>query len=214
MKDWLGKAWDFVVQSIGNLIVKQRWSDYKQWTDFGGSWLAKIDYKLINLNEKIRNPSYKFFWWWLRYAVLIIGNIVGLIKMDRIAGIRGVYRLSILGSIRSLGFCAMRGVYKLNVFGSCKVQGIVSSWFKYWLYPLGLLKILGQSLVIIKIPLQVLGLTKILGVCNLIMKIFVGGSGNIKIQSSSCISQYVSWQHFGTWQDWANATNGKWYYKC
>ena len=38
MKDWLGRAWDSVVQSLGGLIVRQRWTDYKQWADFGGEF--------------------------------------------------------------------------------------------------------------------------------------------------------------------------------
>jgi hypothetical protein len=214
MKDWLGRAWDFVVQSLGGQIARQRWTDYKQWTDFSGSWLAKVEYKSIDLNEEIRNPSYKFFWWWLRYAVLIIGGVIGRIKAFVVIGVRGVYRLDVLGSVRSFGSCVIRGIYRLNILGRCKVQGVISSWFKYWLYPLGLLKILGKGLAIVRIPLQILGLMKLSGICNLIIRILVSGSGNIKIQSNSCVSQYVSWQHFGTWQDWANATNGKWYYKC
>jgi hypothetical protein len=214
MKDWLGKAWDFVVQSIGGLIARQRWTDYKQWSDFGGSWLSKVEYSTANLVKEFRNPSYKFFWWWLRYAVLIIGGVIGRIKAFGVVGVRGVYRLDILGPVRSLSSCVMRGVYRLNVLGRCKVQGGASVWFKYWLYPLGTIKILGQVSAIIRVLLQVLGRIKLSGICNLIMRIFVSGSGNIKIQSNSCVSQYVSWQRFVTWQDWANATNGKWYYKC
>jgi hypothetical protein len=214
MKDWLGKAWDFLMQGLGSLVVRQRWTDYKQWGDFEGSWLPKVEYKSVDLKEEIKNPNYKFFWWWLRYAVFIIGGIVGRIKAFGIAGVKGVYRLNMSGAIRCLSFCIMRGIYRLSILGSCRVQGVVSSWFKYWLYPLGVFKILGRVEAIIKIPLQVLGLIKILGVCNLIMRIFVRGAGNIKIQSNSCVNQYVSWQHFGTWQDWATATNGKWYYMC
>ena len=214
MKDWLGRAWDFVVQGIGGLIVRQRWTDYKQWTDFGGSWLSKTDYQSVDLIEELKNPPYKFFWWWLRYAVLIIGGVLGRIKAFGIAGVRGVYKLSVLGAISGLGSCVMRGIYRLDILGNCKVQGVVSSWFKYWLYPLGFLKILGQGLAIIRILLQVLGVAKVLGACDAVLRMFIGGVGNIKVQGSSCVSQYVSWQHFGTWQDWANATNGKWYYKC
>jgi hypothetical protein len=154
MRDWLGKAWDFLMQTVGSLIVEQRWTDYKRWTDFGGSWLPKVEYKSVELNKEIKNPSYKFFWWWLRYAVLIIRGVIGRIKA------------------------------------------------------------FGQAIAIVGIPLQVLRLIKVLGVCNLFMQIFVRGVGNIKVQSGVCVSQYVSWRHFGTWQDWANATNGKWYYKC
>jgi hypothetical protein len=214
MRDWLGRAWDFVVQSVGNLIVRQKWKDYKRWSDFGGSWLAKVDYKSVDLNEEIKNPKYKFFWWWLRYAVFIIGRIVGRVKVFGMVGIKGVYRLNILEVFRCLGSCMMRGVYRVSILGRCEVRGVVSSWFKYWLYPLGLFIILGRVEVIIRIPLQILGLIKVLGVCNLIIKIIVSSSGNIKVQSNSCVSQRVSWQHFRTWQDWANATNGKWYYKC
>jgi hypothetical protein len=214
MRDWLGRAWDFLMQTAGSLIARQRWTDYKRWTDFGGSWLPKVEYKLVDLNEGIKNPSYKFFWWWLRYAVFIIGKVVGRIKAFGVAGVKGVYRLNISGVVRCLGSYVVRGVYKLSVLGNCKVQGVVSSWFKYWLYPLGVFRILGQASAIIGIPLRVLELVKVLGICDLVMRIFVGGAGNIKVQSSLCVSQYVSWQHFGTWQDWANATNGKWYYKC
>ena len=214
MRDWFGRAWDFIIQSVGSLIVRQRWTDYKRWTDFGGWWLSKAEYKWVVLNEKIQNPNYKFFWWWLRYAVFIVGKIIGRVKAFGAVGIRGVYRLNVLGVVKGLGSCVMRGVYRLNVLGRCGVQGSVLSGIRCWLYFSGLLKVLGRGLAIIRIPLQVLGLVKFLGVCNLIMRVFVGGSGNIKVQGKSCVTQYVSWQHFKTWQEWANATGGKWYYMC
>jgi len=154
MRDWLGKAWDFLIQGVGGLIVKQRWTDYKRWTDFGGSWLFKAEYRWVVVNEEIRNPNYKFFWWWLRQAVFIVGKVVGRIKAFGVVGVKGNYKLNISEIIRSLGFCMMQGIYRLK------------------------------------------------------------SAGNIKVQSNFCISQYISWQHFGTWQDWANATNGKWYYRC
>jgi hypothetical protein len=46
------------------------------------------------------------------------------------------------------------------------------------------------------------------------MKILLQIRGDVKVQGDACITQYVSWRHFSTWQDWANATGGKWYYKC
>jgi hypothetical protein len=78
MKDWLGKAWDFLIQGVGSLIVRQKWTDYKQWTDFGGFWLFKAEYRWVVSNERIQNPSYKFFWWWLRYGVFVILVLVNM----------------------------------------------------------------------------------------------------------------------------------------
>jgi hypothetical protein len=75
-------------------------------------------------------------------------------------------------------------------------------------------KVLGKGLAIIRIPLQILGIEKILGICDVTIKIPLQISGNVKIQGTSCVTQYVSWQHFKTWQEWANATGGKWYYMC
>jgi len=159
MRDWFGRAWDFVVKSIGGLAINQRWVDYKRWTDFGGSWFPKAYYQLAGHDERFRKPLHKFFWWWLRYAVFIVG-----------------------------------GVVERRV--------------------LVLLKVLVQGLAIIRIPLQILGLVKFLGGCKLVTKYLVNGSGSIKVQGKSCVTQYVSWQHFKTWQEWANATGGKWYYMC
>ncbi len=48
MRDWIGKAWDFLIQAVGGLVVIQRWTDYKQWTDFGGSWLSKADVLVVS----------------------------------------------------------------------------------------------------------------------------------------------------------------------
>ena len=214
MRDWFGRAWDFVVKSIGGLAINQRWVDYKRWTDFGGSWLPKAGYQLAGYDERFRKPSHKFFWWWLRYAVFIVEKVIGRVKAFGVVGVRGVYRLNVLGVVKGVSSCVIRGVYRLDVLGKCKVQGAISSWFRYWIYFSGLLRILGQGLAIIRIPLQVLGLVKLLGICNLIMKVLVSGSGNIKVQGKSCVTQYVSWRHFNTWQEWANATGGKWYYMC
>jgi len=151
MKDWQGKNYDYIILSLGNLIVIQRWSDYKKWTEFpDGKWCTSEIFKAI---ERYESPQYKFFWWWLRFANFIKGTF-------------------------------------------------------------GILKALGQGLAIIRIPLQILGIKKVLGICNVIIEISLQISGNVKIQSASCVTEYVSWQHFGTWQDWANTTGGKWYYMC
>jgi len=153
MRDWLGKTWDFLVESVGGLIARQRWVDYKKWTDFpDGRWVSPEMMRTIE-SERYENPPYKFFWWYLRF-----GNFIGKI--------------------------------------------------------LEVLKVLGQGLAIIRLPLQILGVIKVLGFCNVIVRFFIQASGNVKVQGNACVTEYVSWQHFGTWQDWANATGGKWYYKC
>jgi hypothetical protein len=214
MKDWLGRTWDFLVQGVGGLIVRQRWVDYKQWGDFEGSWIPKSDYKPIDLYEEIRNPIYKFFWWWLRYVVFIVGKISGVVKVVSVGIVRGVYSLVILVVIKPSGLCLMRVIYRLRSLGSIKVLGQGLGSLKFWIIPKENLKVLGQSLAIIRILLQILGIEKVLGICSIIIRIILQASGNVKIQGASCVTEYVSWQHFGTWQDWANATGGKWYYMC
>jgi hypothetical protein len=206
------------------LVVNQRWTDYKRWTDFGGSWLSKAEYKWVILNEKIQNPYYKFFWWWLRYAVLIAGEVVGRIKVFGVAGVERIYRSSISGVrffVKSVGNIKVQSKSCISQRVSWQHFGTWQDWtiatngkwyYKCWS---SISEVIEQVSAIIGMPFQVLGVIKILGVCNSFIRLFVESVGNIKVQSKSCISQRVSWQHFGTWQDWTIATNGKWYYnKC
>jgi hypothetical protein len=152
MKDWFGKAYDYIVQTLGNLIIKQKWTDYKKWTDFTeGRWITP---EILKEAIQYSNPPYKFFVWWLRYAVFIMGKIIINIKIAGTIGIRAVYKLNVPGTV------------------------------------------------------------KIIGLCNLIVKILISAFGNVKIQGNACISQYVPWYRFSTWQEFANATNNKWYFKC
>jgi hypothetical protein len=81
-------------------------------------------------------------------------------------------------------------------------------------YAIGNLKIFGQALVLIGTLLQILGVVRILGVCNVMMQVIVQSSGNLAVQGLACCMQYVTWQRFSTWQEWANATGGRWFYQC
>jgi hypothetical protein len=36
----------------------------------------------------------------------------------------------------------------------------------------------------------------------------------LEIEVNICATQYISWQHFSTWQEWSEATGGTWYYWC
>jgi hypothetical protein len=67
MRDWEGKAYDFIIL-WSNFIFRQRWFDYSRWGDFDGTWLPKGWYNVENLLEQLRNPWYKFFWWRIRYG--------------------------------------------------------------------------------------------------------------------------------------------------
>jgi hypothetical protein len=211
MKDWQGKSYDYKVLRIGNLIAIQRWTEYKKWTDFpNGKWGTLEMFKAI---ERYEDPPYKFFWWWLRFANFV-RKILGILKLGKIEKISVHYFLQALASLKQAGSCFFRAIYKLQLLNSLKVLGQVLGSLKFWINPVGFLKALGQGLAIIRISLQILGIEKVLGICSVIIRILVQPSGNVKIQGISCVTEYVSWQHFGTWQDWANATGGKWYYMC
>ena len=211
MKNWQGKNYDYIILSLGNLIVIQKWSDYKKWTDFpDGKWCTPEMFKAI---ERYENPQYKFFWWWLRFANFVKG-IFGVLRLGEIENISVHYFLQILTNLKQTGSCFFRAIYKLQLLNSLKVLGQGLGSLKFWTNPIGILKALGQGLAIIRIPLRILGIEKVLGICSIIIRSFLQISGNVKIQGTSCVTEYVSWQHFGTWQNWANTTNGKWYYMC
>ena len=213
MRDWLGKTWDFLVESVGGLIARQRWVDYKKWTDFpDGRWVSPEMMRTIE-SERYENPPYKFFWWYLRFGNFI-GKILEVLKVSIMGKISVYYFLRSLASLRQRGICLLKVNYKLQVFNFLKVLGQGLGSLRFWLIPKGVLKVLGQGLAIIRLPLQILGVIKVLGFCNVIVRFFIQASGNVKVQGNACVTEYVSWQHFGTWQDWANATGGKWYYKC
>jgi len=211
MKDWEGKSYDYKVQSLGSLIVTQRWTDYKRWTDFpDGKWYPPEVFEAI---ERYENPQHKFFWWWLRFANFV-GKVFGVLKLGKIERISVHYFLQVLVSLRQTGSCFVRAIYRLQLLDSFKVLGQGLGFLRFWVKSVGVFKVLGKGLAIIRIPLQILGIEKILGICDVTVKIPLQISGNVKIQGASCVTQYVSWQHFKTWQEWANATGGKWYYMC
>jgi len=211
MKDWFGKAYDYLVQSLGNLIVPQKWTDYKKWTDFSdGKWITLETLRTIG---NYANPSYKFFWWYLRYAIFV-RKISGILKLGKIEKTSVHYLLQILTNLRQTGMCLFKAIYKLQIFNLLKVLSQSLSSLRFWIISTGTLKTLGQGLTIIRIPLQILEIIKVFGFCDVIIKILVQTFGTVKIQGNACATEYVSWQHFGTWQDWANTTGGKWYYMC
>jgi hypothetical protein len=211
MKDWFGEAFDYLIQNLGNLIVPQRWTDYKKWTDFpNGKW---ITLEMLRAIGNYANPPYKFFWWVLRFAIFF-GKILGVLKVLITEKISIHYSLQSLASLKQTGICWFRVIYKIQISNLLKALGQGLESLKFWIISTGILKTLGQGLAIIRIPLQILGIEKVLGICNIIIRIFLQIFGNVKIQGSSCATQYVSWQHFETWQEWANTTGGKWYYMC
>jgi len=211
MKDWFGKAYDYLVQTLGSLIIRQRWTDYKRWTDFtDNKWITP---EILKEVIQYSNPPYRFFNWWLRFANFV-GKVFGILKLGKIERISVHYFLQALINLKQTGNCFLRAIYKLQSFNSFKVLGQGLGSLKFWTESVGILKVLGQGLAIIRIPLQILGIEKILGICNTIIRILLQIFGSVKIQGTSCVTQYVSWQHFKTWQEWANATGGKWYFMC
>jgi len=211
MKDWFGKAYDYLAQTLGSLIIKQKWTDYKKWTDFyNGKWCSPEMFETI---EGYEEPQYKFFWWWIRFANTV-RKIFGVLKLGKSEKISVYYFLQALINLKQTGSCFFRTIYKLQLFNSFKVFGQGSVLLKFWPESIGILKFLSQELAIVRILLQILGIGKILGICSITTIILLQISGNAKIQGASCVTQYVSWQHFRTWQEWANATGGKWYFMC
>jgi hypothetical protein len=211
MKDWQGKSYDYTILRLGNFIVPQKWINYEKWTDFPeGKWITQEMMKAIEYYE---NPKYKFFWWWLRFANFV-RKILGVLKLKGDIKFFIPYFLQVLAKLEQTGSCLFRVIYKLQLLNSLKVLGQGLAQLKFWIISTGIFKALGQGLVIIRISLQILGIEKILGICNVIIRILLQISGDVKIQGASCATQYVSWQHFGTWQEWSNTTGGKWLYIC
>jgi hypothetical protein len=106
----------------------------------------------------------------------------------------------IISSGRILGG---RGHLRLNISGKIRIISFFGGGY-------GMGEVVGRIKVFGVAGVERIYRSSISGV-----RFFVESVGNIKVQSKSCISQRVSWKHFGTWQDWTIATNGKWYYnKC
>jgi len=63
--DWQGKSYDFLLDYLAYSVnLKQRWTDYKKWTDFKGKWVKSESYSTTNeIFEFIIDPCYKFLWW-------------------------------------------------------------------------------------------------------------------------------------------------------
>ncbi|MCC6026764.1 MAG: hypothetical protein LM575_07330 [Caldimicrobium sp.] len=63
--DWEGKAFDFTLNSpIYSVNLRQQWTDYKKWTDFGRKWVkAEKYYTKDEMLRDVIEPCYKFMWW-------------------------------------------------------------------------------------------------------------------------------------------------------
>jgi hypothetical protein len=63
MKDYEGKAYDFMFLRLNDIMIKQRWFENKKWEDFGGRWFGKLQYQHDLFCEQLKNPWFKFLGW-------------------------------------------------------------------------------------------------------------------------------------------------------
>ena len=63
--DWQGKSYNFLLDYLAyDVNLKQRWTDYKKWTDFKGRWTKSESYSTTEgMFGFIIDPCYKFLWW-------------------------------------------------------------------------------------------------------------------------------------------------------
>jgi len=84
MKEWLGKAYDYLYIKSGGFGIPNRWTKYKSWQDFMyGRWFPVPELELL---ESWSDPEHKFLWWKLRFAeavAKILLDIVGAICLKR-----------------------------------------------------------------------------------------------------------------------------------
>ena len=211
MKEWEGKSWDYIIFKMGSKQITTRWTDFQRWTDFpNGRWL---NIEAIKFFISFGDLRHKFFWWWLRFGSFVW--LRGMIRIPIKLSLKVIIFLRNVAKILIKEKTILRAFYNLKFLGKVLIKGQIELITRLFEQILGKLLVKEKvSLKVLYSLFQVLGRVLVRGLTTLKTFYKVKIYGNNKINGSVCCSQYFVWTRFATWQDWVQATGGKWYFQC